>query len=40
MKYATLQSISKYQDALNKIKLKDRKIVEWIGKNPYKKSDE
>lgn len=36
----TLLSISRDQDALNKIKLKDRKIVEWTGENPYKKSEE
>lgn len=36
----TLLAISSDQDALNKIKIKDRKIVEWIGENPYKKSDE
>lgn len=36
----TLLSISRDQDALNKIKLKDRKIVEWNGENPYKKNEE
>lgn len=36
----TLLAISSDQDALNKIRIKDRKIVEWIGENPYKKSDE
>lgn len=36
----TLLSISRDQDALNKIRLKDRKIVEWTGENPYKKSEE
>lgn len=35
----TLLAISTDQDAINKIKIKDRKIVEWIGENPYKKSD-
>ena len=36
----TLLSISSDQDALSKIKLKDRKIVEWIGENSYRKSEE
>ncbi len=36
----TLLTISSDQDALNKIRLKDRKIVEWTGENPYKKSEE
>ena len=36
----TLLAISSDQDALNKIKLKDRKIVEWIGENSYRKSEE
>ncbi|CUO75678.1 type IV pilin protein [Clostridium disporicum] len=36
----TLLAISADQDALNKIKLKDRKIVEWTGENSYKKSDD
>lgn len=36
----TLLAISSDQDALNKIRIKDRKIVEWVGENPYKKSDE
>lgn len=35
----TLLAISTDQDAINKIKIKDRKIVEWIGENPNKKSD-
>lgn len=36
----TLLAISSDQDAINKIKLKDRKIVEWIGENSYRKSEE
>ena len=36
----TLLAISSDQDALNKIKLKDRKIVEWTGENSYRKSEE
>ena len=36
----TLLAIGSDQDALNKIKLKDRKIVEWIGENSYRKSEE
>ena len=36
----TLLTISSDQDALNKIRLKYRKIVEWTGENPYKKSEE
>ena len=36
----TLLSISSDQDALSKIKLKDRKIVEWTGENSYRKSEE
>ena len=36
----TLLAISTDQDAINKIKLKDRKIVEWTGENPYKKIEE
>ena len=35
----TLLAISSDQDALNKIKLKDRKIVEWTGENSYRKSE-
>lgn len=36
----TLLAISTDQDALNKIRIKNKKIVEWTGENPYKKSDQ
>ena len=37
IQYATLRAISKDENALNKIKIQYRKIIEWTGENPYKK---
>ncbi len=36
----TLLAISTDQDAINKIIIENKKIVEWIGENPYKKSND
>ena len=37
IQYAILRAISKDENALNKIKIQYRKIIEWTGENPYKK---
>ena len=37
IQYSTLRSISRDQEAVNKIKIENGKIIEWTGENPYKK---
>lgn len=37
IQYSTLRAISRDENALNKIKIQYRKIIEWTGENPYKK---
>lgn len=37
IRYATLRSITKDENAINKIKIENGKIIEWTGENPYKK---
>lgn len=36
----TLKSITLDENAINKIIIENKKIVEWIGENPYKKSND
>ena len=35
--YKSLKSIVADQEAINKIKIENGKIIEWTGENPYKK---
>lgn len=37
IQYSTLRAISNDENSLNKIKIKNGKIIEWTGKNSYKK---
>lgn len=37
IQYSTLRSITKDENAINKIKIGNGKIIEWTGENPYKK---
>lgn len=37
--YKSLKSIIADQEAVNKIKIENGKIIEWTGENPYKKNN-